>query len=166
MGQALPQAPQLRRSDAVLMQRPPQRTSPIAHWQVPATQLWPAVQLRPQLPQLVLSMRVSTQELPHTVRPAAQEVAQVPPLQTWPVPQAVPQVPQFVALERVSTQTPPQRVWPAGQVQTPATQVEPPAQLVPHMPQFVLVLLRSTHAPLHAVRPAPQVASQVPLLQT
>ena len=51
--------------------------------QVPAVQVWPAVQAVPQPPQLVVSVIVSTQVPPQAVWPAGHIIVlrQVPPMQ-------------------------------------------------------------------------------------
>lgn len=47
--QALPQAPQLAASELTLTQAPLQLVRPVAHWQVPFTQVWPVWHMLPQL---------------------------------------------------------------------------------------------------------------------
>ena len=70
----------------------------------------PPAQARPQAPQLLSSLWVSTQAVPQAVRPIEQAVRHMPAEHTWPAVQAVPQAPQWVALVAVSTQAPLQRV--------------------------------------------------------
>jgi len=78
-------------------------------------QLAPPAQIFPQVPQLLLSVEVFTQEPPQKVWPMEQTDWQVPLVQLEPAPQTLPQVPQLLLSVLGFTQTPPQRLWPAGQ---------------------------------------------------
>jgi hypothetical protein len=68
---------------------------------------WPLVQrllllpqVRPQLPQLLMSVA---------------SARQVPLQQVWPEPHTAPQLPQLLALLRMSTHAPLQQFWPLAQ---------------------------------------------------
>ena len=56
------------------------KNCPVGHWQVPLTQVWPPVQLFPHPPQLVESVRVSTQASPQRIWPLGQAVTHRPAL--------------------------------------------------------------------------------------
>jgi hypothetical protein len=68
----------------------------------------------PQPPQFAPSLVVSTQVVPHVVRPAAQ--VHVPATQAWADPQLAPHAPQFAASDDVSMQLPAHACWPSGHV--------------------------------------------------
>jgi hypothetical protein len=61
--QALPQAPQLAGSVAVVTQVVPQSVCPVAQPQEPFEQLWPLAQAVPHAPQLLESVAVFVQAL-------------------------------------------------------------------------------------------------------
>jgi hypothetical protein len=81
------------------------------------TQIIPAPQVVPQLPQFIRSLSRSTQTggAPQGVRPAPHTVEQTAPEQTCPGAQPTPQPPQFIGSTSVSTQASPQRVVPPAQ---------------------------------------------------
>ena len=66
--QAVPHAPQLPGLLARLTHWPEQSTVPVGHLQAPPEQNVPPEHARPQPPQLLLSVCVSTHDLPHAVR--------------------------------------------------------------------------------------------------
>jgi hypothetical protein len=121
---------------------PPQDWPP--HSQIPFRHVTPAAQALPQAPQLVTSLRSSTQWPPQQVCPLGQLVAvqtQLPPVQVGVAAgQRLSQTPQLVgsiwgltqsSLQQTWSQhAPPQQVWPAGQ-QVPSQQVWPAGQQVP-----------------------------------
>jgi hypothetical protein len=157
--QVRPHAPQLatvssraqrppQQKSAAVQGAPPQRQVPITHvspgrqegmqvaaLQVPDTQLSPAAHRRPQVPQLLTLLLVSTQPPPQQDCGSAQAVLapqrhvplmhvspgshagmhiappQEPPLQVVPMSQRLPQRPQWLELLVVSTQVPPQHSW-------------------------------------------------------
>jgi hypothetical protein len=91
--------------------RPEQEKEPQRH--SPLTQVGPvdSVQTRPQAPQFVGSVFVSTQVPPQHERPpehggSHSETMHMPPTHTVPGSQMFPQVPQLVESVRVSTQNP------------------------------------------------------------
>jgi hypothetical protein len=113
---AVPHAPQLRGSVAVLVQTPPQVVSPVGHVHTLATHDSPAPHRIPQPPQLRGSVVVSLQMPPHSLSPVGQ--LHTPETQV-PAPQSCPHDPQFLGSLVVSTQSGPQMISPAGQLQTP-----------------------------------------------
>jgi len=70
----IPQPPQLRSSEAVLVQEPLHEVRPVEHmaWQVPIWQVWAAAQACPQLPQWAALVATSTQVPPQSVVPVGQ----------------------------------------------------------------------------------------------
>jgi hypothetical protein len=106
-------------------------------------------QVRPQLPQLLISVA---------------SVRQVPLQQVWPEPQLVPQLPQLVWLVRVSMQLPPQQVCPLAQslllshTQRPAWHTKPAGHAAPQALQCWALVCRFVSQPLLAF------ASQLPKL--
>ena len=70
--QTVPHVPQLLRSFCRSLQMFPQALWPTGHWQLPATQNWPAAQVRPHMPQLVRSLWRSRQMPPHEPKPPLQ----------------------------------------------------------------------------------------------
>jgi hypothetical protein len=89
---------------------------------LPALQVRPAPQSTPQPPQLVASVRVSTQRPPQRVRGEAQTHA--PAAQYCESGHTFPQAPQLLRSLRRSRQPSvgPQAVWSGAQAQAPATQ--------------------------------------------
>jgi hypothetical protein len=83
----------------------------------------------PQLPQLLLSVAMSTHRPPQKVWPPGHP--HEPFVQGSPPVHTVPQAPQLFTLESTSMQLPPQSRWPVGHTHAPATQVVPPAQRFP-----------------------------------
>ena len=130
VGQAVPQAPQLLRSEVRLAQAVPHAVWPAAQVHAPAMQVWVAVQTLPQAPQLFRSVATVAQVEPHRCCPVEQGAAHTPAAQRRLPAHARPHIPQLLLSERTSVQTGPQRTLGAGQngsvertaVQTPATQ--------------------------------------------
>jgi hypothetical protein len=83
--QLVPQAPQLVTLVERSAQVAPQLTFPVAHWQAPPAQIFPAPQIVPQAPQLAVLLARSTQSTPQVVCGAAQPATASP----LPPPQAV-----------------------------------------------------------------------------
>jgi hypothetical protein len=73
--------------------------------QVPPEQTWPLWQGWLQLPQLALSVVMSTHDEPHSM-PVVHWPLQVPATQTVPLPQAMPHAPQLAGSLAVSVQAP------------------------------------------------------------
>ena len=134
----------------------------------------------PQLPQLLVSVCVSTQPPLHSVWPVAQPpVMQLPAEHTWPTGHAVPQVPQLKASLCVSIHETPHSAsgaqsaaQPAGRQNgvappqtTPGVPVAASGQLGLQPPQWLASPWVLTHWPQHSVRPAPQPVEQLPLEQ-
>jgi hypothetical protein len=119
---------------------------------------------------------VSTQKLPHSVKPLGQLRVHVPAAQVAVPPlaaQTVPQPPQFSGSEVVSKQTPPgQVVSPAWHAVVVAQAAEEHAatfpgyalQTVAQLPQCVGEVVRSLHAPLQSVRGGVHEAMHAPPL--
>lgn len=81
----------------------------------PPPQASPAAQGRPQAPQFIGSLRVSTQTPPQRTCPAGHAPApQRPAAQAIPAGQVMPQTPQFIGSPCVSMHDPPQSDCPAG----------------------------------------------------
>jgi hypothetical protein len=133
----------------------------------------------PHLPQLFLSLVVSTQAPLQDVKPLLQVKPHVLPLQVGlafatVVEQTLPHVLQLLRSVAVSTQVPPQRIGvdpehPDMHAFTPASGPAPhtgvlPEQATPQAPQLVAVL-SCTHAPLQSVYPALQVIVHALLTQ-
>ena len=105
-------------------------------------------QRRPQRPQLLLSLVVSTQPPEQFVNPVAHPLPHTLPVQTGAdVPQTVPQAPQLEGSVAVLVQTPAHAVWPVGHTHDPPEQCVPPVQCVPQPPQLVSLLEVSTQTP-------------------
>jgi hypothetical protein len=155
--QMVPQAPQSFGSFSVSTQvEPSQLEKPSAHWMPQA----PSAHVREpfvgighafeQLPQWDALVWVSTQALPHFVRPSEQASLHRPRSQTRPPVQATSQPPQFAGSFEVSMQVPSQFENGSSQVtpQTPSVQLGAPfggiGQLLPHAPQFATSLDVST----------------------
>jgi hypothetical protein len=89
---------------------------------MPLLQVDGAVQARPHMPQLAVSLWVLTQvdiaPVPQRVSPVGQ--AQAPIVQVCPLGHTVPQAPQLALSLAVSTQAMPQALRPVGQPQRPA----------------------------------------------
>jgi len=148
----------------VLTQLPLQLLCPIGHaprTHAPAEHTKPTPHALPQLPQLLASLCVLTQLVPHVVRPLMHAHALL--TQDEPAAQVRMHAPQLPLLVRVSTHVPPQLVCPAGHRHEPAVQVDPPVHARPHIPQCVLLVLVSTQLPLHRVWPIAQVVAQAPV---
>lgn len=131
-----PQVPQLTGSASRDRHVPPHACVSAGHWQVPPTQVLPAVQPWPHAPQFDGSLARRTHASPHAVCPGAGH-AQTPPRHACAGPQLVEQDPQWRGSEVVSTQAaphasspdahealsqlaasvqiPPHRTWPAEQ---------------------------------------------------
>jgi hypothetical protein len=162
---ALPQAPQLAGSIAVLAQN---AVAPAPHVasggaqvvpHTPPEHTCPAGHTAPHAPQLEFSMRVFTSQplagfMSQSAKPAAQVVtAHAPATQVevaLPSAHTRPQAPQFDALVPVSTHAPPQSVCPAGHTHAPATQLCPPAHARPQAPQSVTSVRSAASQPLTA----------------
>ena len=98
---------------------------PAGHWQVPATQVWPMPQTRPQTPQLRGSVEGSMQvplQLSRGVEHDA-AVSQAPAVHARPDMHALPQRLQWVELVASATSQPLASV--ASQSPKPAAQVMP-----------------------------------------
>jgi hypothetical protein len=92
--------------------------------QVPAEQDEPPVQMRPQVPQLLLSFCGLMQRPPQRTWPVGQ--AQAPLVQVWPPVQTRPHMPQLLLAVSRLTQAPEQAVWPDGHAHAPLVQAWPP----------------------------------------
>lgn len=155
---------------------PPMQASPVPH-------------TLPQTPQFLVSVAVTTHEVPQQVPPAAHMpephrqtasthtssptqaigqgvTAHIPSTHSSPGSQRVPQPPQFAGLVRTSTHTPPQQIsvpvhaGPVPHRQSPVEHTFPRGeQFAPHVPQSRRLLSRLTHAPMQHVRPPPQGSS-------
>ena len=99
-------APQLRGSICVLVHVPLHCTVPVLHtaWQLPSTHTCPAVQVRPQAPQLDASLDRLVHPLGHGTWVPVQP--QTPITHACPDGHARPQAPQLVALVVVFTHAP------------------------------------------------------------
>ena len=112
------------------------------------------MQAVPQLPQLALSMEVSTHELPQVVW--LQKFEQNPFEQVCSALHLVLHEPQLAPSVRMSTHWPEQSLSPAGHSHFPALHDFPPVHLTPHPPQLLLSVAASTHAPEQYVPPPGQ----------
>lgn len=84
---------------------------------LPEAHACPAAHAVAHLPQLAVSLEVSTQVPPHEVWPPAQvAVMQVPATQGAPPAQLLPQAPQSAVFEVVSVHWPLHCRWPLGQL--------------------------------------------------
>ena len=120
---------------------------------VPAEQVLPLEHWFPHIPQLAVSVWVSTQLLLHGTRPVGH--AQAPRLQVCPVPHTTLQPPQFLASFSVEVHWSLHSVWPFGQLQDPSTHERPVAQGALHWPQCRTLVARSTQLLPHGVRSVP-----------
>jgi hypothetical protein len=118
----LPQLPQFATSELRLTHLPLQGSKPTSHTQAPALQICDAAQAVAQSLQCIESLFVSTQLVPHLVRPIEQVAAHRPKSHTWPAWHAVPQPPQLAASLFVSAHVVPQRICPIGQVTRPPSE--------------------------------------------
>ena len=157
----------------------------------PAEQTWPAPQVVPQAPQLVLSLRVSTSQplagsWSQSAKPEAHAAtAHAPPAHValaWGSAHVQPQAPQLASLVRrlvsqPSLAVPLQSPAPALQrttVHAPAAQplaaTPGSAQAVPHWPQFVgsfaVLAQKADGAVPQVASGAPQLAPHTPREQT
>lgn len=107
---ALPQAPQLRLSVAVLVHALLQSVWLVPHAQLPEPQTSPVLHALPQAPQLAGSLFSLTQRPPHSVCALGQVLVHAPLTQASPAPHFVPQAPQFDASSLVFVQVEPQSV--------------------------------------------------------
>ncbi|MCS6798142.1 MAG: hypothetical protein NZ898_06395 [Myxococcota bacterium] len=151
MSHARPQPPQLRGSDAVLMQAPPQQLAPLTHL--------------PPAPQRQMPSDPHVSPDAHGGMHAV--IMHVPPTHDCPDGHARPQPPQSVELVARSTHRPEQQTCPPVQAgplphrQLPAAHALPEgAQLAPQRPQCDGSLVVSTHrsaqharAPAHGIPP-------------
>jgi hypothetical protein len=90
---------------------------------IPAEHVWPAAHARPQAPQLLALLVVSTHAPPQLVCPAGHiiiEPWQRPFVHVWPAEQTVPHAPQFMSSVKTLVQTPLQRVSPPPQGDDPS----------------------------------------------
>jgi hypothetical protein len=95
-------------SVSVFTQALPQADWPLGQTQSPKTQVAAAGQTCPQAPQLLASLRGSTQLAPHLMVPVGQPLEQAPFAQVVPEGQTDPQAPQLLLSVRVFTQALPQ----------------------------------------------------------
>jgi len=176
VGQALPQRPQLLRSEKGSAQVEPQSTPigtpPIEQRQTPRVQVEPVGQTLPQAPQLVplvsTSVHVAPQRTPaRGSAPIAQR--QRPSVQVEPVGQALPQAPQLLLSLVSETQVPEQRVWAPGQgvTHTLLLHTWPVGQARLQPPQWLCETRVSISQPSPAImsqsaKPALQVSEQTP----
>ncbi len=122
-------------------------------------------QPKPQSPQWVGEVSVSTHAPPQFVLPGAQLLLQEPSEQTCPALHFVSHEPQRVGAFETSTHVPPQS-WsglPHMTPHTPALQIgAPPAcgQTCPHAPQFWVSPSRSAHVVPHGAYPSSQANAQ------
>jgi hypothetical protein len=181
-GQALPQRPQLLRSEKgsaqVVPQRTPMGTPPMEQRHTPRWQAEPVGQTVPQVPQLLLLDSVSTQAAPQRTPasgslPIAQR--QTPSVQVDEAGQARPQPPQLLLSDVSDTQVPEHRVWAPGQGVTHMLSLHtwPVGQARPQAPQWFCemrvsisqpsagVVLQSAKPVLHAIEQRPEVQRDV-----
>lgn len=137
----------------------PQREKPrlqrTLHW-LPAQMALPCSgsgQTLPQAPQLLGSLLVSTQPVPHSMNGLRQAKSQVPPVQLGAACagelHTLPQAPQFDVLLTTLTHEPPQFLVPVGQLSWHAPWLHTSAarHSSPQAPQWPLSDERSTHEP-------------------
>jgi hypothetical protein len=91
---------------AVLTHVPPQKLCPAPQAQLPPLQLWPPLQTRPQLPQLLLSFSKLTHAPPQAVSGFGHSSTQLPWWHWRLAPQALPQPPQLFGSLLTSTHPP------------------------------------------------------------
>jgi hypothetical protein len=115
---------------------PPHVAMPVGQPHAPFVHAWPPEQRLPQEPQLVASVSVLTQLLPHCVSPTAHVAEHVLCEQSSPPVQALPHAPQFAPSETTFTQPVAQALSPAVQVHAPLVQACPSAHLLLQAPQF------------------------------
>lgn len=172
LAHAVPQPPQFVALSFRLTQfpwppkeMPPHCVRPVGQAHVPLLHATPPEQMVPHVPQLRLSVDVSTHVVVfppkkpvdvHMVSPLlhttpASAVAHVPPEQTALLRQRLPQPPQLVLSVCVLTHVLPHCMSPAPQEQVPLLQVPPLAHWCPQLPQLSASVLVSTHALLQLV---------------
>ncbi len=183
--QAVPQAPQLAGSMAVLAQYCEVPAPQVASGDAQVAPQWPPEHTCPvghnvpQAPQLALSVMVLTQVAAQTVSPVLQDRWHVPPAQRLPAVHAVPHMPQLCSSVWRSAQELPHAVWPVEQVSWHVlpTHTVPIGHALPHAPQLsrsVVRFAQNTAAPpspatppsvelVHVARPAAQVTPHWPL---
>jgi hypothetical protein len=163
---ALPQAPQLDRSDVRLTHAIPQRVSPLmqplTHVPLVVLQMGVAPEhARPHAPQFIAVLSDVSQPLAMLPSQLAKSALHDPMRQAPPahaavplaIAQALPHAPQLATSVAVSTHAPPQRVCPEGH---PVPHAPPPQMGVaplqrrPHIPQWVS-LLSGVSQPLAAI---------------
>ena len=133
------------------------------------------LQTGPQPPQFSVSVVMSTQAPPQSVRKGGQKGVHIPETQ-FPEPQALPTAPQLSGSVERSMQAPLTRSRPGRQRQSPETQNSVSWQRVPAGPQEFgspmagpppqLPPAGQVHVPLVQVLPAPQPMLQPPQLRT
>jgi hypothetical protein len=175
----LPHAPQFIASETVTTHWLLQFVVPFGQVtvQTPLEQTLPPLQVLAQAPQLLLSLCLLTQALPHSERPGLQLAVQwlatqamLPP--TGAVGQALPQVPQFMASLDVFEHAPLQLVYPVLQLKPHApaphagVPLATPAHAVPQAPQFAGSDFVSAHAAPHCVVPCGQLVTHLPAAQS
>ena len=132
---------------------------------MPATQLGAdAPQVRPQAPQLAVSVATSTHAAPQAVLPAGH--AHVPALQTPPVGQTTPQVPQLFTSVCELLHVPLQyRSDDVHSRQEPVLQPWPDGHTRPQAPQLFTSVSTETHAPPQGAVPTGHAPMQAPATQ-
>lgn len=111
----------------------------------------------PHPPQLLGSLTVSTQLVPHFERPIGHEVEHSPDEHTCGSGHAVEHLPQFFASPARSTHLPVQTENPAGHAtHFPAMQSAAFPHWTPHPPQLSLSAMKLTHFPLQSALPGAQ----------
>jgi hypothetical protein len=150
---------------AASMQLPPAHTKPGSHvvephWvekQLPSAQVVPAAHAWPHMPQLALSVCVSTHAVPHVARPGLH--AHAPAAQLWLGGQMTPT--QALSVQVSCTQT-----WPALHIDAmpqlvgthlALAQAVPPEHTAPQPPQLLSSSLGSEHLPPQSTRPVVQL---------
>jgi hypothetical protein len=108
---------------------------------MPFTQVPPEPQMWPHVPQLLASVLVFVQEVPHMVAPVPQP--HTPFVHVAPVAQTLPHIPQLFGSFVVLTHAAPQTVSVPGHVQALVVQVAPVAQAVVQVPHAAGSLVRS-----------------------
>ncbi len=177
MVHAVPHAPQLALSVVTSTQAdmpPDAQARPGAGHELrhaPATQLSPAPQDIPHIPQLPRSPIVSTHAAPQRVCPVGHAAGEhAPSVQRSPAAHAWPQPPQWAGAMLVSTHIPPQSICPVVHVaaawQVPAEQVCAAEHAWPQAPQLVVSLVVSTQAPPQSVCPPGQRARHTEAVQS
>jgi hypothetical protein len=164
-GQLFPQEPQLLESVCVSVHEPLHIVSPVEQVQFPALQVPPAPHELSHLPQFLLSVCTSTQELPlQAVSGGPESVVQ----SAWHLPFAqkglpfitehvMPHPPQLFGSLWIAVHAPPlHSASPGAQAHWLIWQVFDWLQCVPQPPQFKLSFCSSTQLIPHWVRPAVQ----------